>query len=242
VQVASADPVEARLPPPPTEREVPWPASGAAASLPVSPDLLRRISLLVCGFETRSAALDNCWFALGGNYAGEGLSLGFLQWNLRQKSLQPLLRTMNARHPDEMRAALGAQNHAALMGILVEPDEVARQIEWADSIQDPKRHTVREPWRSGFRKLASLPAFQGIMMEATVPLFARVVALAKTHAFRSERGLALMFDTVVNAGGVSSRAGSAYREAVQANETQLGRPPEEVDRMVLLAESRAAAT
>jgi hypothetical protein len=242
VQVASTDQVEARLPPPPTGRETPWPVSGAAASLPVRPDLLRRVALLVCGFETGSVVLDNCWFALSGNYAGEGLSLGFLQWNLRQKNLQPLLRTMNARHPVEMRDALGAQNHAALMAVLAEPDNVARQIEWADSIQDPKRHTVREPWRSAFRKLASLPAFQGIMIEATLPLFDRAVRLANDYGFRSERGLALMFDTVVNAGGVSARAGSAYREALQAKEKQLGRLPEEVDRMVLLAESRAAAT
>jgi len=242
VQVASADQVEARLPPPPTGKETPWPVSVAAASLRVQPDLLRRVSLLICGFETGSAVLDNCWFALSGNYAGEGLSLGFLQWNLRQKNLQPLLRTMNARHPADMRDALGAQNHAALMAVLAEPDDVARQIAWADSIQDPARHTVKEPWRSAFRKLASLPAFQGIMMEATLPLFDRAVGLANDYGFRSERGLALMFDTVVNAGGVSSRAGSAYREAVQAKQQQLGRPPEEVDRMVLLAESRAAAT
>ena len=50
-------------------------------------------------FETSSAS-PLCFSSLSGDFDGQGISFGALQWNLGRGTLQPLLKAMDDRHPD----------------------------------------------------------------------------------------------------------------------------------------------
>src|SRR5262245_6138993 len=45
---------------------------------------------------------------LTGNFDGQGLSFGLMNWNFGTGSLQPLLKEFLSKHPDRFRAAFGA--------------------------------------------------------------------------------------------------------------------------------------
>lgn len=119
--------------------EVPAPAI-------VDEPLARRSLALTGSFET-GAPVPECFAGLSGDFDGQGISFGALQWNFGQGSLQPLLKRMDQQHPDVMQEVFD-EHHPELQAVL----EASRdeQLEWARSIQDPNRDDLREPWRGLF--------------------------------------------------------------------------------------------
>lgn len=51
---------------------------------------------VVARYET-----DGCWAAPTGNFDGQWLSVGVMQWNLGRRSLQPILARFAAKYPDD---------------------------------------------------------------------------------------------------------------------------------------------
>jgi hypothetical protein len=79
-----------------------WKHLFAAEEIPV-PKIHRKPMAYRClaltgSFET-NAPIPDCFAGLSGDFDGQGLSLGALQWNLGQGSLQPLLKEMGKKHP-----------------------------------------------------------------------------------------------------------------------------------------------
>lgn len=56
---------------------------------------LFRVMQVVAGYET-----DGCWAGATGNFDGQWLSVGVMQWNFGQGSLQPLLKAFREKYPD----------------------------------------------------------------------------------------------------------------------------------------------
>src|SRR5215212_7436910 len=63
----------------------------------VGEDLARRCLALTGAFETGTGVPD-CFCGLSGDFDGQGISFGVLQWNFGQKSLQPLIKEMVTQH------------------------------------------------------------------------------------------------------------------------------------------------
>jgi hypothetical protein len=59
--------------------------------------LAGRSLALTGSFETGKLSPD-CFSALAGEFDGQGISFGALQWNIGQGSLQPLLKQMFEKH------------------------------------------------------------------------------------------------------------------------------------------------
>jgi peptidoglycan hydrolase-like protein with peptidoglycan-binding domain len=81
-----------------------WSALFPGSSSPPEPSLAsqsvaQRCLALTGTFETSTAAPE-CFCGLAGNFDGQGISFGVLQWNLGQGTLQPMLRDMIAMHHD----------------------------------------------------------------------------------------------------------------------------------------------
>ncbi|MBI5874898.1 MAG: peptidoglycan-binding protein, partial [Deltaproteobacteria bacterium] len=53
---------------------------------------------LTGAFET-GAAIPDCFAGLSGDFDGQGMSFGVVQWNFGQNSLQPLFKDMFANYP-----------------------------------------------------------------------------------------------------------------------------------------------
>ncbi|HZR47395.1 MAG TPA: peptidoglycan-binding domain-containing protein [Candidatus Manganitrophaceae bacterium] len=196
-------------------------------------------------FETNAPPPD-CFAGLSGDFDGQGLSFGVLQWNLGQETLQPLLAEMNRRHPQRLQGLLH-EEYPLLTAFLKAGRE--EQLTWARSIQDPIRHTIFEPWRGLLKTLGRMPEFQEIEVAAAGQLYQSAKKLAKQYGLWSARAAALMFDILVQNGGISPlvRAqimrdfekidpGPLKEEGVLLDEETV-----EVARMTIIANRRAEA-
>lgn len=185
-----------------TELEgVPAGAGGAGAAAPAGPlaglsPAERKALQITSSFETgRPLGFGG----LTGNFDGQGLSFGLLQWNVGSGSLFPLLEEFAQRHPDRFDAVFGAQA-AQLRDVLRRGrNDRAARMRWAVSIND-SRNRIVEPWRSAFGRLEADPAFQAIQLRHVRRRFEAAARYARRYGLRSERGFALMFDVVTQQG------------------------------------------
>ena len=170
-------------------------------------------------FET-GLAPPRCFAALAGDFDGQGLSFGALQWNLGRGTLQPLLRRVADRHPAVFVGIFGTDADF-LRDLLDAPP--AEQLAWAQSIQ--ARNVVGDPWAGRFEALGRMAEFQAIQTEAAQGLFRDAVALARRFGLGSERAIALMFDIRVQNGGI----GRAVEARIRADFDGLGSRPSGCD-------------
>lgn len=162
--------------------------------------LAYRCLALTGTFET-NAPVPDCFAGLSGDFDGQGISFGVLQWNFGQGSLQPLLAEMNRRHPKLVRDLLHEEYPLFTAFLKATREE---QLGWARSIQDPIRHTLFEPWRGLLKTLGRMPEFQEIQVAAADKLYQSAKKLGKQYGLWSERAAALMFDILVQNGSISS--------------------------------------
>src|SRR5712691_3410459 len=159
-----------------------------------------RCMALTGAFETNRPFPD-CFAGLSGDFDGQGMSFGVLQWNLGQGSLQPLLQNLVATHPDVVESVFG-QNYAEFNAMLLAPK--SKQLEWARSVQNLKR-SVNEPWRGHFKTLGRQRLVQDIQVQFATRLFNSATSLCKDFGLSSTRAAALMLDIKVQNGSISER-------------------------------------
>jgi hypothetical protein len=213
-------------------QQVPEPA---IASTP----LCQRCLALTGSFETGRMAPD-CFAGLSGDFDGQGLNLGVLQWNFGQGSLQPLLVEMNALHQGLLRDMF-VHEYDTLVEVL-EEGGYEDQMEWARSIQHPVRHYVFEPWRGYFKTLGRTKEFQNIQTRYSENLYRQALDLCQKYGLRSQRAAALMFDIKVQNGGIRKSVREVIEEDIGQLGTDLDKEDLEVEKMVVIANRRAEAS
>ncbi len=209
----------------------------ATGSAVTAKPLVYRCLALTGSFET-GKGIPDCFCGLSGDFDGQGMSFGVLQWNLGQKSLQPLLRTMQERHPDVMKTVF-ADQYDAVLRLLDSPQADTMQV--ARSIQHPHRHTILEPWRSMFVALGRTPEFQQIETESAAKEFESALGLCERFELWSERAAALMFDIRVQNGGITSKISRVILADFETIGESLSRNELEISKMLIVANRRADA-
>lgn len=207
-----------------------------------APGILRkplayRCLALIGAFET-NAPVPECFAGVSGDFDGQGMSFGALQWNLGQGTLQPLLQEMDRRHPDILKQIFNEQ-HAVLKAMLKADRE--EQLAWARSTQDPRRFTLHEPWRGLFKTLGRQEEFQEIQVKAADRLYRSALTLCKTYQVRSERAVALMFDIKVQNGTISDLVRAQIEQDFQGLERSGDWKGDEGARLRIIANRRAEA-
>jgi len=196
-----------------------------------------RCLALTGSFET-GAAIPDCFAGLSGDFDGQGISFGVLQWNFGQGSLQPLLKRICADH-NELARSIFHDRYDRLLAVLSAPK--SEQMAFARSIQDPNRKTVMEPWRGMFKSLGRTEEFQRIEAGAANALYKAAGQLCTDYGLWSERGVALMFDIKTQNGSISS----AVKDQILADFSKL--PPDhpeeeqETAKLRIVANRRAEA-
>ena len=148
-------------------------------------------------FET-SCGIPDCFAGISGDFDGQGISFGVLQWNIGQQSLQPLLAQMIGDHPQVCQSIF----HEHLDTIRTLGGESAEeQLKFACSIQTPKGDVV-EPWRGMLVSLGRTNEFQAIQASHASKLLDNSIALCGAYGLRSERAVALMFDIQTQNGSI----------------------------------------
>jgi hypothetical protein len=200
-------------------------------------DLARRCLALTGAFETGRGVPD-CFCGLGGDFDGQGISFGVLQWNFGQGSLQPLLREMSERHPTVTQAIFG--NHLATLAeaLSAGQDEL---MAFVRSVQHPVKHTVFEPWHGYAMALGRTTEFQDIQVKHAKGNFDKAVGMCRDYGVWSERAVALMFDIVTQNGSIRKITQTQILADFGALPGGLSREETEQRKLEIVANRRAEA-
>lgn len=145
---------------------------------------------------------------LSGNFDGQGLSFGLVNWTIGTGSLQPLLRDFAREQPRRWAAIFGPDAERFLRLILPKGAAAAREqhrfaVEQMNAVQmagGRKRWAIKEPWRGYFQRLSEDPAFRQIQLRYVRHLMARAAYFCRLFKLRSEQAFAFMFDAVSSHG------------------------------------------
>ena len=194
--------------------------------------------LALTGTIETGKPIPDCFAAASGDFDGQGLSFGALQWNLGQGSLQPLFQEMADKYPSQLES-ICHDYFAELKAIFTSGKE--DQLAWVRSAQDQRRFTLHEPWKGLLNTLGRTSEFQNIQVSAAGKLFADAKALCAEYGLWSERGVALMFDIKTQNGSISSLVKSQIMADFARLGSGLSTDEAEEARLVIVANRRAEA-
>jgi hypothetical protein len=214
---------------------------GGRAEIP-APDLAneglaRRCLALTGAFETGTGVPD-CFCGLSGDFDGQGVSFGVLQWNFGQGSLQPLLRELAEQHPQVAQAIFGNHFGPLQEAIAASQEEL---MSFARSVQHPVTHAIFEPWRGYAKALGRTPEFQQIQVKHADGKFRQALAMCRDYGLWSERAAALMFDIVTQNGSIAKITAAQIRAEIGTLPAELSEKDLEVRKMEIIANRRAEA-
>jgi Putative peptidoglycan binding domain len=196
--------------------------------------LADRCLALTGSFETGNQPPD-CFCGMTGDFDGQGLSFGALQWNIGQKTFQPLLARMIEEHEDVCRSIF----HENLDTIRALADAtLENQLDFVRSIQT--RGQINEPWRGMLKTLGRTTEFREIQTSAASKLFQQAGEMCAEYGLTSQRAMALMFDICTQNGSIDA----IVKSQILADFAALAAGSDadrEVARMRIVANRRAAA-
>lgn len=150
---------------------------------------------------------------VAGNFDGQGLSLGYIQWCIGQDTLQPLLNRMDREYNDEMRSIF-EDNYDSIHNMILDTKE--NQLEWAKSI-NTLSNTIAEPLYSQFVKLCNNQNFINIESDAIAYKVGQAMIICDKYNLKTVRGFALAFDIAVQNGSISQEAAKIIDTAIMEN-------------------------
>ena len=138
---------------------------------------------------------------IAGNFDGQGLSLGYNQWNIGKGTLQPLLEKYFAQNPAAAQQLFGT-DYQTMVGIL--NSSLSSQLDWAISINDASGKNILPDWANKFKALCDTPEFRKIQLDAGKEDVKEAIKVFKelTGYVKTERSFALIYDIQVNNGGL----------------------------------------
>lgn len=147
---------------------------------------------------------------IAGNFDGQGLSLGYIQWCIGQGTLQPLLNRMDREYNAEMKSIFGS-NYASIHSMILEAKE--NQLAWAKSIND-STNKISEPWYSQFVSLCNNQNFINIELDAEAYKVGQAMIICDRYNLKTVRSFSLAFDIAVQNGSISADASKVIDDAL----------------------------
>ena len=184
------------------------------------------------------------WGNISGNFDGQGVSLGLLNQNLGQGSLQPMLIRMRERHPAVLGALFTPEHLKSLMGMLAQWEKdfgtasfsgrlslLVYSMGTADagimSANDASVLWARtnlyagahfEPvWKAELVALAQSPEYVSLQIGAALHLHDSAVDYQVRIAVFELRAYLMLFDVVVQNGGIYPEDLEEYDAYVKKN-------------------------
>ena len=148
------------------------------------------------------------FFGLSGNFDGQGLSFGLVNWTIGTGSLQPLLRDFAREQPARWATVFGPNAEHFRRVITPKGDAAVREqlrfaVEEMNAVREVngrKQWAIRPPWSDYFRKLSEEPAFRAIQIRYVRDLLARAAYFCRLFKLKSQQAFAFMFDAVSSHG------------------------------------------
>ena len=201
------------------------------AKAPRNDDTLERKILVMTGAFENDVMPPKSFSGLTGNFDGEGLSFGVLQWCIKQESLQPLLKVMISQYASIVRGIFKEKTEDLIKLSLMGPvDGVA----WCSTIQDA-HFKVLQPWASMFYNLGQTAEFQAIEIADAHDEYEKAKEMCVVYQLWSERALALMFDVCTQNGSIQAGEAQFIREDYEGIVQGMETNALEVRRMEIIA-------
>jgi hypothetical protein len=172
----------------------------------------------------------------------DGISMGMIQWNLRAKTLQSMLRLF------EQRGGNLATHFGALLPslrrLLSMPQRTRAEKEAMIAAARQMRSANPSGWESALLSLCADPVFCRLQVENLLQRMRAAVQATRALGLKTIRGLTMMFDIQVGDGyaarvGDRSVAGQKillFRNRIAARRAALGRDLTEREKLILIAE------
>ncbi len=196
----------------------------------------RCLALTGC-FET-GRMIPEAFCSISGNFDGQGIGFGALQWNLGQQSLQPLLKEINSLYSLALAEIFDA--HFQTLSAVLYEYGFHDQMAWAISIQTD-RFNINEPWKGFFKTVGRNQEYQNIQMRFANHNYQIALKLCREYKLSSERAVALMFDVVVQNGSIRTETRQLIETDFAKLDTSMSPENLEVERMRIVANRRAEA-
>ena len=218
--------------------DVTWNGLFALPDYPVPTEISRQCLALTGSFETSKFA-PQCFAAMTGNFDGQGLSFGALQWNFGQGTLQKLLTNMMSQYPDVFAKIFG-MNRMILSDVV--NGSVANAIAFANSIQDHTKHTIMPPWNVMFTTLGLTKEFQELEVQGAAVYFKNADNLCTDFNLLSKRAHALMFDICVQSGSIRDDVRKLMESDISKLSGSLSQDDLEIAKMRIIANRKAESS
>lgn len=173
--------------------------------------LIQRDDAIQKAINISASFEGNGYTNITGNFDGQGLSLGIIQWNIGQGSLQPLLNSFVNKHNNQAKEIFG-DNYATLVKALQGSKQ--DQMKWAKSIND-NRNRIKPDWKAQLIAMCNTKEFQEIQNKAMVKTINKAYSIASDFNLKSERGLALAFDIAVQNGGFTKERTKLIQQKIK---------------------------
>ncbi|MGQ7278671.1 hypothetical protein ACT91Q_11935 [Brevibacillus thermoruber] len=198
----------------------------------ISKSLKKKLLLSTGFFEG-----DDNYSTITGNFDGQGISFGIIQFNFGQGTLQPLLKEYMNNYEAEYKSIFGTAKAATLKKVVFDYSK-SQQINWGNSISDPKNKSrVLAEWRDPFQKMGAKSSNQELQIKYAQDYFNRAETFADQFGIISTQGLAFLFDQAVHewsfSKSISSIADKIDEVADQYRRSEGKRMPDE-DRLSIL--------
>ena len=156
---------------------------------------------------------------IAGNFDGQGLSLGYLQWCIGQGTLQPLINRMDREYNAEMKSIFGT-NYNSIHNMILDTKE--NQLKWAKTINN-STNSIPEPWYSQFVSLYNNQHFINIESDAESYYVGQAMLICDKYNLKTVRGFALAFDIIVQNGSISIDAAKNIDATLKQNPNMIER-------------------
>jgi hypothetical protein len=181
---------------------------------------------------------------LTGNFDGQGLSFGLLNFTIKAGSLIPLLQEFINKYPSRFAAVFGPDaGRFKDMAFATKPDpanprrkirDVERQMAFVNQMnlipRKAKGNKIIEPWKTYFGRLENDAEFRKIQVKAVRRALDRARSWFNEFGFKTERGFVFMFDLVSSHGGAwlnapkfKGKRKALLQKMLAAKQAQLGR-------------------
>jgi uncharacterized protein YkwD len=161
------------------------------------------------------------------------ITFGSGAWSLRDCTLQPLLLKFQQADPERFAAIVG-RDTAWLTKTMHIPCKAAFTI--ASERLLGSRNTVDRIWRRRLIQLGNEHAFQHVQVEQMATQMAAAQSMAQQFGLQSEQSVMFCRDMMQQRGSTAVEGQhTAFLENVAAFEKQMGREPDEQERLWMLA-------
>lgn len=182
------------------------------------------------------------WGNITDDFDDQGVSLGLLNQNLGQGSLQPLLVKLRDNHPDVLKAVFRPDHLASLLGMLAawQPPQAPQSPASNNPLDEPKPGQILmspaasagvawarqnlyvngafDPvWKAELVTMAQTPAYVSIQIAAALWLHEQALAEEAQIGVKELRAYLMMFDVAVQNGGLHDEDVTDFRAWAKKN-------------------------